>query len=193
MDDAYRTNGSASEPQPNGYSRPQNGANSSSRLDQASCLKAAHQICAFYRRDEAHDPEVFALALATVLGDFPPAVVAYLADPRSGVPKSFPMGLPNIGQIQQLAEDVERRQATMAKEPVQKRPRFYTRDTSAGARVNLFIGSDCGALYQEACEYAKTADPIDWRYGPNRDGLRQGIWVNLHWRGDRSNNHRMRA
>jgi hypothetical protein len=65
-------------------------------------------------------------------------------------------------------------------------PFVYRRNTESGARANLFVGSN-SPVFVEACDFAKTADPMDWRYGELRG--RHGIWVNLYWRGDRPNNH----
>jgi hypothetical protein len=180
MDDSFRTIGSASVPPPPDSPSEPNGGSSSSGLDQRSCLEAANQICGFYRRDEAHDPETFAAALAAVLGSYPASVVRFVCDPRTGVPAEFPKGLPNVGQIKEFCDYTEQRQHTMAKPLLQKREREYVRPVAPGRRANLFIGNDC-APYAEACKYAETADPADWRHGPNNDGTRHGIWVNANW------------
>ena len=72
-------------------------------------------IAGCYRRDEAQNPQMFAAALALVLGEYPRAVVEYVADPRTGVITEFPMGLPNIGQIQGFCDRTIKRFETMAK------------------------------------------------------------------------------
>ena len=66
-------------------------------------------IASCYRRDEAQNPEMFASALALVLGGYPRAVVDFVADPRTGVITEYPMGLPNIGQIQKFCDNELRR------------------------------------------------------------------------------------
>ena len=98
-----------------GLSRPLSKESLQSRLDQASCLLRAKTIFGCYRRDEAHDPEMFVAALAAILGDYPAIVVDYIADPRTGVLSEFPMGLPNVGQIRELCETITRRMETIAK------------------------------------------------------------------------------
>ena len=87
---------------------------SHSRLDPAYCLQKAEMIAGCYRRDEAQNPEMFAAALALILGEYPYAVVDYVADPRTGVITEFPMGLPNVGQIRQFCDVVYDRQERLA-------------------------------------------------------------------------------
>jgi hypothetical protein len=90
-------------------------ASSHSPLAPHSCLKKAEMIAGCYRRDEAQNPEMFAAALAIILGDYPAEVVDYVADPRTGVITEFPMGLPNVGQIQSFCDRTVKRFETMAK------------------------------------------------------------------------------
>ena len=94
---------------------PQNEGNSQSLLDQAFYLQKAKAIFGCYRRDEAHDPDMFVAGLTAVLGDYPAAIVDYVADPRTGVLSEFPMGLPNVGQIRQLCDTVARRMEVLAR------------------------------------------------------------------------------
>ena len=93
---------------------------SDSRLDQAYCLGKAKAICGCYRRDEAHDPETFAAALALVLTEFPKSVVDYVADARTGVSTVYRMGLPQVGQIEEFCEQIEERQRRLQRpaEPI---------------------------------------------------------------------------
>ena len=98
-----------------GLLRPPNKDGLPSRLDQASCLLRAKAIFGCYRRDEAHDPDMFVAGLTAVLGDYPAAIVDYVADPRTGVLSEFPMGLPNVGQIRQLCDTVARRMEVLAR------------------------------------------------------------------------------
>lgn len=43
---------------------------------------------ACYRKDEAHNPEVFSAAVAAILTDYPREVIEYVTDPRTGLPGS---------------------------------------------------------------------------------------------------------
>jgi hypothetical protein len=74
----------------------------------------AKAISGSYRRDEAHDPETFAAALAIIFGDYPASIVQYAADPRTGVVSKFPMGLPNVGQIKEFCDGILARQERIA-------------------------------------------------------------------------------
>jgi len=87
---------------------------SPSHPDQAYCLRKAKAICGCYRRDEAHDPETFAAALALVLSEFTVAVIEYAVDPRTGVSTEYRMGLPQVGQIHEFCERAEERQRRLA-------------------------------------------------------------------------------
>lgn len=86
-----------------------NNQDSKSRPDLHWCLQQAKLIVGSYRRDEAHDPETFASALSLVLSDFSVELVEYAADPRTGIVKEFPMGLPNVGQVREFLEYTQQR------------------------------------------------------------------------------------
>lgn len=73
------------------------------------CLQRARLICGQYRRDEAQDPDIFAQALALVLGDYPAHIVDFACDPRTGIITEYKMGLPNVGQIRDFLETVNER------------------------------------------------------------------------------------
>lgn len=94
---------------------PQNEGNSQSLLDQAFYLQKAKAIFGCYRRDEAHDPDVFVAALTAILKDYPAFVADYVADPRTGVAAEYPNGLPNVGQIRGLCDRVMQRSEVMNK------------------------------------------------------------------------------
>jgi hypothetical protein len=138
-------------------------------------------ICGCYRRDEAQDPETFAAALAAVLADYPASIVEYAADPRTGVIKAFPMGLPSVGQIGQFLDDTLARQdrinryAALPKTKLLERPR-------PKAEPNLFVPDTAhryGAMVKRADK-----EPERARYGSNvcADGVnRNGIFVPLNW------------
>ncbi len=107
--------------------RRESGSNSNkehspSRLDQAYCLSKAKAIAGCYRRDEAQDPDTFASALALVLSDFPKSIVEYVADPRTGIITSYPMGLPQVGQIKAFCEATAARQYRL--EQYSEQPKF---------------------------------------------------------------------
>ena len=120
--DHFKTIASHVAKQQTGLLRPTSEENSQSLLVRASCLAAARAIFGCYRRDEAHDPEGFVAGLTAILTDYPAKVVGYVADPRTGVAKEYPNGLPNIGQIKEFCDIIEQRQATMAKPSIKAAP-----------------------------------------------------------------------
>lgn len=94
----------------------------SSRPDPVYCLEKAKAICGCYRRDEAHDPETFVSALALVLSEYSMDVIEYAADPRTGIARIYPMGIPQVGQIANYMEDLAIRRDRMAKHDPQLKP-----------------------------------------------------------------------
>ena len=69
----------------------------------AWAAKAARMIIGCYRRDDAIDPEMYGDALIAVLSDYPPEVVAAVADPRRGLPASSKF-LPAISEVKEACE-----------------------------------------------------------------------------------------
>lgn len=137
----------------------------------------ARAICGCYRRDEAHDPDTFAAALAVVLCDYPAEIVRYAADPRTGVIVAFPMGLPNVGQIRQYLDGVMakqerlRRYAALPKMDCKRLPKL---PAGAGALANVFVAAGT-PTYARMCEKAKTGDAREFQF---EEG---GIRVALSW------------
>lgn len=77
-----------------------NGASKSGGLDQASCLRLARTLFSCYRRDEAHDPEIYVSAVAAVLSEYPAAVVESVTDPRTGLASENKF-LPNVAEVRE--------------------------------------------------------------------------------------------
>jgi hypothetical protein len=141
----------------------------------------AKAICGCYRRDEAQDPETFAAGLAAVLSDYPVAIVEYAADPRTGVIKAFPMGLPSVGQVGQFLDEMQARQERINRyAALPKAPRYV--GPKLKAEPNLFVPDTAhryGAMVKRADK-----EPERARYGSNvcADGVnRNGIFVPLNW------------
>lgn len=62
-----------------------------------------------YRKDEAHDPEIYSAAVAASLADFPKQVVDYVTDPRTGIPSESKF-LPNVAEVRAACvREAERR------------------------------------------------------------------------------------
>jgi len=68
-----------------------------------------HVLFSCYRKDEAHDPEIYCAAVAATLADFPRQVVDYVTDPRTGIPSESKF-LPNVAEVRAACvREAERR------------------------------------------------------------------------------------
>lgn len=56
-----------------------------------------------YRRDEAHDPQVYIAASAAVLGCYPKTVIERVTDPRTGLPSDLKF-LPSVAEIREACD-----------------------------------------------------------------------------------------
>src|ERR1019366_8042371 len=68
-----------------GSQRPLGEASSHSGLDPAYCLDRTKILFACYRKDEAHDADLYCSAIASILQGYPRAVVDRVTDPRTGI------------------------------------------------------------------------------------------------------------
>jgi hypothetical protein len=77
---------------------------SSSDQDHAEYSRRQARILAgCYRNSEASDPEIYGLALAAVLADYPREVIAYVTDPRTGIARRLKW-LPSIAEVIEACE-----------------------------------------------------------------------------------------
>lgn len=107
--DHFKTIASPSVVRRNGSQSSQSAASSVSAPDQAYCLRMTRVLFSCYRKDEAHDPEVYCAAVAATLADFPRAVVDYVTDPRTGIPSESKF-LPNVAEVRAACvREAERR------------------------------------------------------------------------------------
>jgi hypothetical protein len=138
-------------------------------------------IASCYRRDEAQNPELFADALALVLGDYPANIVKIAVDPRTGVIERFPMGLPNVGQIKQYLDDLLAKRDRLQHYASLPKARQFKRALET-AEPNLFVPND----HRRYDAMAKKAEeePERARFDNHlcSDGVvRAGVWVSLDW------------
>ena len=171
-----KMSGSASAPHSGGNGKPET---SLFPLGLASCQKIAEGICGCYRRDEAHDPEAFAAALALVLSSYPADIARLAGDPRAGIVAAFPLGLPNVGQIKQFLDTALMRRERFARLGALPKPeprRLPPPPAGPGARAKCLIRSE-HPHFSDFLERAKApgADPRDFRIVP------EGVWVALAW------------
>ena len=56
-----------------------------------------------YRKGEANDPEVYTMAIAATLAEYPAEVVEYVTDPRTGMPAKCKF-LPTVAELREECE-----------------------------------------------------------------------------------------
>jgi hypothetical protein len=57
-----------------------------------------------YRKGQADDPEIYVAAITAVLSEYPPDVVAYVTDPRTGLQQRSKW-LPDVPEVREACED----------------------------------------------------------------------------------------
>ena len=57
-----------------------------------------------YRRGEANDPEIYTMAIAATLAEYPREVVEHVTDPRTGLPAKLKF-LPSVAEVREACED----------------------------------------------------------------------------------------
>jgi hypothetical protein len=65
-------------------------------------LKAA-QLFGCYRRGDANDPDVYVAGVAAIFGEYPPEIVDYVCDPRTGLPRRLKW-LPTMAEIAEACD-----------------------------------------------------------------------------------------
>jgi hypothetical protein len=57
----------------------------------------------FYRRADANDPEIYVAGAAAILSEYPPEIVDYVCDPRTGLARKLKR-LPTLAEISEACE-----------------------------------------------------------------------------------------
>jgi hypothetical protein len=70
-----------------------------------------------YRKGDANDPEIYTAAIAAVLADYEPEVIARVTDPRTGLPRKTKF-LPNPAEVADACD--EARKAIAAERAIAK-------------------------------------------------------------------------
>lgn len=94
--------------------KPQDAENSRSGLDPAYCLNRTKILFACYRKDEAHDAELYCAAVASTFEGFSRAAVDYVTDPRTGIASELKF-LPSVAEVRECCVRAETRIALLAK------------------------------------------------------------------------------
>jgi len=74
------------------------------KTTERQAILAATALSKCWRRDEAHDPETFGLAVASVFTLYSPDVVQFVCDPRTGLPKTHKWP-PTISEVHTALSD----------------------------------------------------------------------------------------
>ena len=78
--------------------------NSGSVPDPAYCLRRTEIMLSCYRKDEAHNPEVYSSAVSAVLADgYSRDIVDFVTDPRTGLPSRNKF-LPSVAEVREACE-----------------------------------------------------------------------------------------
>lgn len=134
----------------------------------------AKMLFGCYRRTDAADPDVYVAAVAIVLSLYDPDLIREVTDPRTGIQTSekFAAFMPNAGELKVYCEVIATRRERLEKwqTRAQPAPRLPAPPPRAGDLANVFVSSK-HPKYDRVCHWAKTADPLLWRYDTG------GIWA----------------
>lgn len=137
-----------------------------------------------YRTDSAHDPEMYAAALAALFSDYPKNVIEFACDPRTGMSSEYKF----VPQIYEAREFLNRCMAQIAVAAKPNAPRIKSQPLRVDINrpldvANVFVRSDIPQyvaavrLHDEtggrfsAYARAKCSDRVE----------RDGIWVPQDW------------
>lgn len=56
-----------------------------------------------YRKQDANDPDVYVAAIASILDEYPPSVIDFITDPRTGLPNRLKW-LPTVAEVREACE-----------------------------------------------------------------------------------------
>ena len=132
-----------------------------------------------YRKDEAHDPEIYSAAIAATLSEFPKEIIDRVTDPRTGIPAENKF-LPNVAEVRAACD----RETVRAREAAKPKFVFERQQYLPPVQmINLFVPSHVRG-YEKIADRA-AQEPDKCRYENNRlclDGLRRGgFLVPLSW------------
>lgn len=141
-------------------------------------------ICGCYRRDEAHDPEMFVSALALIFQEYDREIIEYASDPRTGVITKFPMGLPQVAQIREFMEQALNDRAHRQRYSAQPRYQQNRDPLPKPDRSQLFVADIINGYERMYDKHKQTAGK--YSRPDNRmclfDGMRHaGLWVPVDW------------
>ena len=112
--DHFKTIASQLVEPPDALPRGPNGESESGGLGQAYCLRMTQILFACYRKDEAHDADLYCAAVASVLAGYSKAVVDRVTDPRTGIAAEMKF-LPAVAEVIAFCDRTVKLLETLAK------------------------------------------------------------------------------
>lgn len=106
---------------PDALPRGPNVGNKSGGLDQAYCLRMTQILFSCYRKDEAHDADLYCAAMASVLAGYSKAVVDRVTDARTGIAAEMKF-LPAVAEVIAFCDRTVKLLETLAKPRVRAVP-----------------------------------------------------------------------
>src|SRR5262245_52312013 len=120
--------------------------------DRAYLAKKVATIFACYRKDEAHNPEMYAAAVTAVLSDFPQEVIDFVIDPRTGILGTSKF-MPSVAEIKEACENAHRKVC-------EDRERERRIEAQLAARDEVYKSPlDAERLKQVAAAWLDRSDP----------------------------------
>lgn len=90
-----------------------------------------------FKKDEAHDPEIFSIALIAVFCQYEELVVRRVSDPTTGISGSFNYGMPNIPDVKHACDVESSKIALRRNASASPRPRIEESKISREERQEI--------------------------------------------------------
>jgi len=150
--DHFKTIARASAGPLQGSQKPQSEETSRSGHDRAYLAKKVATIFACYRKDEAHNPEMYAAAVTAVMSDFPREVIDFVIDPRTGI-LGVSKFMPSVAEIKEACENAHRKMC-------EDRERERRIQAQLAARDEVYVSPlDAARLKQVSAAWLDRSDP----------------------------------
>ena len=78
-------------------------ANQQPKAEAEFATERAILLLGCYRKDDAHDPETYTMAVVAILTDYPAEVVEHATDPRTGIARKCKF-LPSVAEVAEGCE-----------------------------------------------------------------------------------------
>lgn len=136
-----------------------------------------------YRRDEVGNPEIYAMAVESVLSEFSNAVVEYVTDPRTGLPSRL-VWLPSVAEVRKACDEAHEwitapaeRQRRIAAQ-LAERKRLDIEDGKRRRKGKTYdqLAKECAADGIFIGPYARFRDALTPKQVQDKLGISQEQW-----------------